>query len=205
MGFRPATGDLYFADNGIDGLSDANIPVSVDTLNRVTLAQLPGPTLDFGFSDNYTEYRTGNVIGTLTNPPLIAFQPLGNPQTGSKSEGPSGLAFSPTNFPSPLANGVFIGFHGRQDSVGVANDENPVIFVDLATNQYFHFIDNNDPNVGHIDSLFSTADSLFLADFASTNGGTSGIVYQISAVPEPGTLALSLTALGIVWLRRLRG
>ncbi len=49
-----------------------------DTLNRITAAQLPGPTLDFGFSDIYTEYRTGNVIGTLTNPPLIAFPPLGN-------------------------------------------------------------------------------------------------------------------------------
>ena len=81
----------------------------------IHLVVLLGPTLDFGFSDNYTEYRTRNVIGTLTNPPLIAFQPLGNPQTGSKSEGPSGLAFSPTNFPSPVANGVFIGFHGRQE------------------------------------------------------------------------------------------
>ena len=204
MGFRPSTGDFYFADNGINGLVDGNIPLSVDTLNRINPAQLFGPTLDYGFSANYTEYRTGNVIGTLTNPPLIAFQPLGNPQTGSRSEGPSGLAFSPSNFPSPLANGIFVGFHGRQDSVGLANDENPLVFVDLSTNNYFHFIDNNDPNVGHIDSLFSTADSLFLADFASTNGGDSGIVYQISMVPEPGTFALSFTALGMLWLYRRR-
>jgi len=32
---HPATGDLYFQDNGIDGLVDANEPLSADELNFI--------------------------------------------------------------------------------------------------------------------------------------------------------------------------
>src|SRR3989442_1625722 len=42
--FHPVTGDLYFEDNGIDGLVDANEPTSADELNRIPAAEIGGAT-----------------------------------------------------------------------------------------------------------------------------------------------------------------
>ncbi len=177
MGFHPVTGDFYFADNGIDGLVDGNEPLSADELNRIRANDLGQGTVDFGFPSSYVTYRTGTVVGGGTQP-LIAFQPLGDPNTGSESEGAAGMAFSPSLFPAALRNGWFVGFHGKS-CCGLANEENPVVYVDLNTGNYYHFVSNDDPFVGAIDSLYATQDSLFLADL------TQGTIYQVTAVPEP--------------------
>src|SRR5207245_1110245 len=62
--FHPVTGDLYFEDNGIDGLANANEPLSADEINFIPAARIGNGTVpDFGFPTNYTEYRTGKVVG----------------------------------------------------------------------------------------------------------------------------------------------
>jgi hypothetical protein len=194
MGFEPESGDFYFADNGIDGPLDFNEPLSADELNRIAAADLGLGTIDFGFPNSYVTYRTGVVVGGGTQP-LVAFQPLGNPLTGSESEGAGGLAFSPPGFPSALRGGVFVGFHGKS-CCGIANEENPVVYVDLSTGQYYHFISNDDPYVGAIDSLLASGNSLFLADL------TTGNIFQITAVPEPASFVLMASAATLLCLRR---
>ena len=117
---------------------------------------------------------------TVVNPgvgvqPLIAFEPLPDSvltAEGSESEGSSGFALSPSNFPAGLNQGVFIGFHGLFNEGGTANDENPLVFANPSTGHYFDFVSNNEPNIGHIDEALSTSNSLFLADL--TSGGDTG-------------------------------
>ena len=58
--FHPATGDLYFQDNGIDGLVDPTEAFSADELNFIARANIGGPAEYFGFPTNYTAYRTGD-------------------------------------------------------------------------------------------------------------------------------------------------
>ncbi|HRI16865.1 MAG TPA: hypothetical protein PLX89_28065, partial [Verrucomicrobiota bacterium] len=187
--FQPATGDLYFEDNGIDGLVNVNEPTSADELNRIPAADIGGNVEDFGFPNNYTAYRTGTRVGGAGIQPLIAFQPLPDPQNGSESEGPNDIAFAPRAFPSELNRGIFIGFHGRFSAGGLANEENPLVYADPTTGQYFHFIGNNEAGVGHLDGLLATADSLFIADLApqgdlGSSGGT-GVVYQLKSLASP--------------------
>jgi glucose/arabinose dehydrogenase len=185
--FHPVTGDLYFEDNGIDGLTNPDEPLSADELNWIPAAQLGNGTVpDFGFPTNYIAYRTGAVVGGDGVQPLVTFQPLPNPFTGSESEGPSEIAFAPPEFPDGLNDGIFVGFHGRFDLGGIANEENPVVYVNLSTTNYFQFIGNDEPNIGHLDGLLSTDDSLFLADLTAT-GSTgssvnSGVIYQIKSL-----------------------
>ena len=133
--------------------------------------------------------------------PLVAFEPLPDPvltAEGSESEGSSGFALSPSQFPAGLNHGVFIGFHGVFNSGGTPNDENPVVFADPSTGHYFDFVSNNLSNIGHIDEILSTSDSLFLADIASGgnmgSGAGQGVIYQIqvitgSSVNHPPVLA----------------
>jgi len=189
LAFQPETGDLYFQDNGIDGLVEVNEPTSADELNRIAAADIGGAVEDFGFPDNYTEYRTGRAVGGGGIQPLIAFQPLPDPQTGSESEGPNDIAFAPRGFPAGLNRGIFIGFHGRYGSGGLANEENPLVYADPATGHYFHFIGNEESGVGHLDGLLATADSLFAADMSPRGGlganADSGVIYQIKAVAPP--------------------
>src|SRR5262249_14624354 len=68
------------------------------------------------------------------------------------------------------------------------NDENPLVFADpnrADGPQYFDFVSNNLPNIGHLDEALSTADSLFLADISSTgdifgsSGPGQGVIYQV--------------------------
>jgi glucose/arabinose dehydrogenase len=161
-----ADGRVYFADNGIDGLIDGDEPLSADELNLLSGFDLASPAVEFfGFPDNYVEYRTGTVVGGEGRPPLAVFQPLGDAL--SESEGPAQIALAPAGFPVGLNNGVFIGFHGK-GAGGLANEENPVVYLDLANGGYFHFVGNDEPAVGHLDGLLSTADSLFLADMSYT-------------------------------------
>ena len=63
-----------------------------------------------------------------------------------------------------MSNGVFVGMHGKFSLGGTSNEENPLVFVDLNDNSYFHIIQNDEPSVGHLDGLLSTNDSLFVAD-----------------------------------------
>ena len=187
--FHPKTGDFYFEDNGIDGLSNPNEPLSADELNVIPAANYGGAAEYFGFPTNYVEYRTGRIVGTQGIQPLVAFQPLPNPTTGSESEGPNDIVFAPPGFPNGLNNGIFVAFHGKYSLAGLANEENPLVFVDLTTTNYFHFIGNDEPNVGHLDGLLATEDSLFVADF-TTNGSLStgsgrGMIYQIKSLVLP--------------------
>jgi glucose/arabinose dehydrogenase len=200
MAFDPTTGDLYFEDNGIDGLVNPDEPLSADELNRIAAADIGGPVKDFGFAEDYIRYRTGERVGSGGIQPLVAFQPL-PPPDGSESEGPAEIAFAPAAFQAAgIGPGVFVGFHGRFNLGGIANEENPLVFYDLTTGEYSHFIGNNEPDVGHLDGLLATADSLFVADISRTGGLFSpanagqGVIYQIRVIPEPGTLALLASA-----------
>lgn len=191
--FHPANGDLYFEDNGIDGLVDVNEPHSADELNILPAAAIGGAgaaNVEFyGYPSNYTAYRTGVIVGGQGIQPLVAFQPLPNPLNGAESEGPNDIAFAPPAFPDPLNNGIFVTFHGKFGSGGTNNEENPLVFVDLNTTNYFHFTKPQLPGVGHLDGLLRVTDSLFISDM-STNGSLSsasgkGVIYQVKALVGP--------------------
>ena len=189
MAFHPISGDLYLQDNGIDGLSNANEPHSADELNVIGATSVGGAIDDFGFPNRYVAYRTDNLIGSGGIDPLVAFQPIPAPN-GDEGEGPNDIAFAPPGFPPALNNGVFVGMHGKFSLGGTSNEENPLVFVDLDDNSYFHIIRNDEPSVGHLDGLLSTNDSLFVADispgggFGSSNGNT-GRIYQIKSLVTP--------------------
>ncbi len=196
MDFHPTTGDLYFEDNGIDGLADPTEPLSADELNRIAAADLGASVPSFGFPSDYIEYRTGTRVGSGGVQPLVAFQPV-PPPDGSESEGASGIAFAPPGFPPGLTNGIFVGFHGQFWGAGPTNEENPVVYYDLATGQYFHFIENLQPGVGHLDSLLSTSDALFVADLAArgdTDAPGSGVIYKLRRRSAAASLRVSITA-----------
>jgi len=188
--FHPTTGDFYFQDNGIDGLTDPNEPLSADELNLIRVSDLgTGAVEYFGFPTNYVEYRTGRIVGTRGIQPLVAFQPLPNPLTGNESEGPNDIVFAPPGFPQGLNNGIFVSFHGKFGDGGLANEENPLVYVDLATTNYFHFIAGHQVGIGHLDGLLATGEALFVADLA-TNGSLNfgsgfGVIYQIKSIVLP--------------------
>jgi glucose/arabinose dehydrogenase len=200
--FHPETGDFYFQDNGIDGLINANEPMSADELNVIRAPDLGGSVEYFGFPTNYIEYRTGRNVGGLGVQPLVAFQPLPDPTTGNESEGPNDIVFAPPGFPPGLNNGIFVGFHGKYGGGGLQNEENPLVYVDLATTNYFHFIEGQQVDVGHLDGLLATGDSLFVADLA-TNGSLGsgiGVIYQIkSLVLPPVTVTRSGGEVELTW------
>ena len=191
--FHPTTGDLYFEDNGIDGLVDANEPTSADELNILPVSRIggtgPGDVEFYGFPTNYTAYRTRVVVGGQGRQPLVAFQPLPNPLNGAESEGPNDIAFSPPDFPPSLGGGVFVTFHGKFSLGGTSNEESPLVFVNLQTTNYFHVIPPKLDGIGHLDGLLSTTDSLFVSDI-SPNGPLSnqagrGVIYQIKSLIGP--------------------
>jgi len=199
MDFHPATGDLYFEDNGIDGLQDFNVSLSADELNRVATADLGRIVPDFGFPDDYIDAATGQRVGSGGVQPLVTFRPLPcascpDPVDQAESEGPSGIIFAPPAFPSYVSNGVFVGFHGKFGAPPSGNEENPLVFWDIGTGQYFHFIEAF--QLGHGDQLLSTEDSLFIADMSAngslnTNGG-AGVVYQIAS-RQPEAIRVFIT------------
>ena len=186
---QPTTGDLYFQDNGIDTPGNLAEPLSADEINRLSVAQIGGAVESFGFATDYIQYRTGTHIGSGAVQPLVAFQPIPNPLNGSESEGATEIAFAPTEFPLGLQHGLFVGFHGQSQLGGIANEENPLLFFDPTTGEYFDFISNNELGLGHMDSLVASGRSLFVADLSSTgalSGFGTGKIYQINYVPEPG-------------------
>jgi len=198
--FHPATGDLYFQDNGIDGFVDANEPTSADELNFIARTNLGGSVEYFGFPTNYTEYRTGRIVGGAGIQPLIAFQPLPDPFTGHESEGANDIVFAPPVFPDGLNTGIFLGFHGKFNLGGTNNEENPVVYANPASGEYFHFIEGQQPGIGHLDGLLATRDSLFIADLVSTgdtgNGSGAGAIYQIKSLVTPVPPNLGVRSVG---------
>jgi glucose/arabinose dehydrogenase len=187
--FHPTSGDLYFDDNGIDGLSDPNEPLSADELNIIPATDIGATVKFFGFPNNYIEYRTGKIVGGAGIAPLIAFQPLPNPLNGEESEGPNDISFAPPGFPDGLNTGIFVTFHGKFNLGGTQNEENALVYADLSNNSYFHFIPSQLPGVGHLDGLLASSDSLFVSDLSksgdlSTSTGT-GVIYQIKSLVGP--------------------
>ncbi|MGH2532890.1 MAG: PQQ-dependent sugar dehydrogenase [Thermomicrobiales bacterium] len=175
----PASGDLLIAENGIDTPDDRLEAFSADELDRIAAAEIGGEPEDFGFPASYVAYRTGEVVGEGGEPLLVTFQPL----DGSESEGPAGIAVAPPSFPDGLNAGVFIGFHGQWDLTGVANEENPVVYADLATGEYSHVIGNEEPGVGHLNTLLATDDALYVADLCADGSmvgvAPCGVIYEI--------------------------
>jgi glucose/arabinose dehydrogenase len=202
--FQTRTGDLYFQDNGIDGLVDPNEPLSADELNVIRAADIGVGVEFFGYPSNYTAYRTGTVIGGQGIQPLVAFLPQPDPSTGEESEGANDIAFAPPAFPDGLNNGIFLGFHGKFSRGGTNNEENPLVFVNLAVTNYFHFTSAGQPNVGHLDGLLATEDSLFVADLAtsgSLDSGTGfGAIYQIKSLVLPSVrVNRAGNQIGLTW------
>jgi hypothetical protein len=153
-------------------------------------ANLIGKSIpEFGFPHEYIAYRTGVQVGSGGIPPVVTFQPWPDPYTGSESEGPSEIAFAPASFPAGLNNGIFVGFHGRFDLGGLANEENPLVFYNQTNGNYFDFIGNNEPNIGHLDGLLSTSSALFITDLSSngdlfgSQGTGAGVIYEIQVKP----------------------
>ncbi len=188
---HPTTGDLYFQDNGIDGLENPNEPHSADELHVIARGEIGvGPVPDFGFPDNYTAYRTGEIAGGEGVWPIMVFQPVPDPFTGLRSEGPNDITFAPPGFPEGLNRGLFIGFHGKFNLGGTDNDENPLVYADPETGGYFHFILGQQEGIGHLNGLLATRDTLFVADMTAagnmTNStGPDGAIYRIQAVTPP--------------------
>jgi glucose/arabinose dehydrogenase len=233
LAFEPTTGALYIGENGIDGLTNANNALTPDELNRLTTAELASVNIEnFGFP-NYSEqygnpgtYIDGNgQIVSKTDPnwidPLVTFQPLTTPAPTSESEGIASIAFAPTNFPVGTNNGAFLGFFGRFAFQPTDDRENPLVYYDLTTGRYFHFLSSKYPggeDFGRLTNLLSTPDSLFAVDIGTGSGSLfssaglgRGAIYQISAasslpaqsVPEPSTLLGTLVTLGGgIWLKR---
>lgn len=217
LDFQENTGDLYIAENGIDGLTNSNEPLSADELNSIPNDDIDSNVENFGFPDNNIEYRTGDLIdgnGNIiknindTNQPLVAFQPIPDALNGFESEGPAAIAFAPSQFPATLNDGMFVAFFGRFGKAGINNEENPLVYVNLETGEYFHFISNQEPSIGHITSLLSNEDSLFLVDLASSgnlfDNSATGTIYQIQAVSAAVPFEFS-PGLGIILASILLG
>jgi hypothetical protein len=183
---------LYFQENGIDGTVDLNEPTSADEINVIRAGSIGASVPNFGFAGDYIQYRTGTRVGSGGVQPLVTFQPFGPSQT--EAEGAAEIAFAPANFPDGLNDGMFVGFHGKFAEAGVANEENPLLYLDLETNEYFEFIPNSVPTIGHLDNILATDDSLFVSDITATGSifttSAAGAIYQIAAIPEPAGAAV---------------
>ena len=210
MAFQSGTGDLYYTDNGIDGSSASGHPndkygnaaYSLDTLHTISASQIgvsfPNTNFATDFYDaapaSFTKHGNPDAIARFA--PFGPFNASDHNSSPNESEGPNEIAFAPAGFPAGLNNGIFIGFHGQFDKVGApntttgaGNEENPVVFYDLTTGTYWHFIGTQEANIGHLDSLLSTSDALFMSDItdgslfsAPTN---TGAIYKVVAV-TPG-------------------
>jgi glucose/arabinose dehydrogenase len=186
LAFQPGTGDLWFQDNGPELVTGGPEPKSPDELNRLIQAALPPPAEDFGFPGDYVEYRTGTVVGGAAVQPEFAFQPIPDPYTGDESVGAVEIAFAPPGFPPGLDAGVFVGFHGNFNTAGLANTDNPVVYCDLDTGEWFHFVSTDEPALGHPNGLLAAGDSLWLADLDGDgnvmDAASSGAIYRIRAI-----------------------
>ncbi|MDQ3780227.1 MAG: hypothetical protein M3354_06765, partial [Chloroflexota bacterium] len=99
--------------------------------------------------------------------------------------GPMQIAFLPPGLLSGLDRAIVVGFHGQWDLVGLNNEENPLLVVDLTSGDLFPLVSNDDPNVGHLDGLLATSDALYVADLSGMGSlagvESSGVIYRIAA------------------------
>ncbi len=198
-----AEGNLLLQDNGIDTEGNRGVSFSADELNRVSAADLGTTVPDFGFADTYIDYATGATVGPTAGvtAPLVDFRPV----DGERSEGAVEIAMAPDGFASDFDGGVFVAFYGMPGG-GTANEENPVVFANPSTGDHYHFIENQ--LMGHPNGLLSMGDSLWLTDLSYTGSLSStvdgvpaneaGVIYQITAVPEPSTWMLLAAGGGVV-------
>jgi hypothetical protein len=212
-----AAGNLWFEDNGIDTEGNRGVSFSADELNMISAAAVGVSVPDFGFSGTYTRYSDGVTVGPTAGISLsqVSFTPL----AGEKSEGAVEVALAPGSFPDEFGGGFFVPFSGVFNRGGAANDENPVVFVNPATGARFHFIANQ--TMGHPNGVLASDRGLFLSDLNYTGrfgdpiiGGVTdngdgidadreGVVYLITPVPEPGTVAVVCGAV-LTWFGRRR-
>jgi len=170
-----ALGNLWFADNAIDNTQSGtgDEPPQADELNYIATHDVGTTVADFGFPTCYIQYRTGLPVGTGCVYPVIAFQPIPNgTMLGSESEGPAGMALAPPRFPIGFNRGIFLGFYGKHVN-GTSNEENAVVYCDPRTGRYLHFVENSQPDVGHLDGLLATDSALYLSDFGT------GSIYRV--------------------------
>lgn len=205
-----AAGNLYLQDNGIDTEGNRGVSFSADELNRIPAAMLGQTVLDFGFAGSYVRYADGVLVNpsAAVTDPLVAFLPV----DGRRSEGAVEIAMAPAGFGAEFAGGAFTAFFGMGDQAGPANGENPIVFADPATGEYFHFVANQVH--GHPYGMLSTAASLYMADLAWTGqlnaavGGVSaneaGVIYRITSVPEPAVCVSIAAAVVLAALRARR-
>ncbi len=173
--FDPATGDIFLQDNGM------GVPKSADELNVIRASEIGGAAEDFGFPDNYVAYPGGALVGSAGLFPFVSFLPLPG---GAESKGAVEVVFAPPRF-GALSFGLFVAFHGG-GSAGPANTSNPLVWVNPATGEYFHFVAPGQPGVGHLDSLLATEDTLYAADLTNAAGLEtygSGTIYAIRLRP----------------------
>lgn len=194
--------NLIIAENGIDGLTDPIEPTSADEINILASQHIGIKIKDFGFPTNFPQYRTGTFIGDVATQPAIAFYPIPDPADGLESEGVSSIAVAPQFFPPGYNQGIFLGFHGQFSSAGLANEENTVLYVDLVSGQYSPLILPSEPGIGHINSLASDSQRLFLADmtsdgnlFTSQNAGKIYLIATSQSQPPSVDFSLSLNRL----------
>ncbi len=206
-----AAGDMYFTDNGMEELPPGSTqpvptgdePPQADELNMIPASQLGvGAPVDFGFPNCYVQYAYGSIpgvnVGTGCIQPVIAFQPVTDSNgVQHELEGPTDLAFAPSNFPAPFNNGIFVGFVGGEDP----NDEAGMAYYSFATHSYTQFIQASNPAIHNILGLTSTDNALYFSDF-------TGTVYELqaAATPEPssGLLVGLAMAVGARYLGRRR-
>jgi glucose/arabinose dehydrogenase len=222
LAIDPTTGDLLIADNGIDGNNTGAVAWSADTLDRVPAADIGTTVLNFGYPYHYTlaaqtpggpgpRVDLGPTSGVTL--PVLAFQPLPDaniPNFGSRSQGASGFTIAPPQFPDGLNHGVFAGFHGDFSTGGLTNTKNPVVFANPATGQYFDFVSNDQPNIGHVDGAAATTDALFLSDMTSTGdvfgtgGPGNGSVYEVKALVRDVSSQVTVHRGGFLFNRSTR-
>ncbi len=199
-----ASGNLYLDDNGWD-IPGTTTPQSADELDFIAASDIGSGIVNFGFPDSYIQYGTGTFEGGTGTAPLAAFQPL----NGAPSLGIAEMALAPVNFPTGLNNGLFLSFYGKWEQSGANNTTGPLLYYDFSTGQYTQFIAAGQDGIGHLTSLTSTADALYIGDMNSygtiRKGPVDGVVYAITVqTPEPavfGPVLLLLAGLALVKLR----
>ena len=179
--FDRETGDLVIGENGIDTPDNRIVSLSADELNVIPVKDVGVTVYDFGFPDAYIDYATGDPVGEVGTGPVVAYTPL----DGSESEGIASLASMPALFPEELREGYVAGFHGQYDETGDGNEENPLVWADLETGDRFELVANDNPGVGHLDSLLATDDALLIADVCATGSLAAaepcGVIYRLTA------------------------
>jgi glucose/arabinose dehydrogenase len=180
----PITGDLVIGENGIDTPENRIVSLSADEIDVIPADRIGGEVEDFGFPTTYVDYATGETVGDLGIDPVVAFPPT----DGSENEGVAGIAPVPATFPEPFAGGYIAGFHGQFDSAGGFNEENPLLFADLETGERFALISNDNPGIGHLDSMLAVEDAIYVADLCATGSlqaaSPCGVIYRMTANPK---------------------